>query len=106
MGHVRDTLSVWKRSETCCMAFKDEEDDAYYKYIPPEEVLPVDAAAPCVAHLLHSDETDVRENKAKVDDSYDDDDLSLIIGVKGAKAGDSGKQECGLQEDSNTHISR
>lgn len=59
--HVRDTLSVWKRSETCCMAFQndddsndDEEEDeeVYYKHIPPEEVLPVDCAAPCVAHLL------------------------------------------------------
>jgi|SaaInl74LU_5_DNA_1037368.scaffolds.fasta_scaffold10450_2 hypothetical protein len=58
--HVRDTLSVWKRSESCCMVFQgsdeDEEDEGEeeveYKYIPPEEMLPVDAAAPCVAHLL------------------------------------------------------
>ena len=27
-------------------------DEVYYKYIPPEELLPVDMAAPCVAHLL------------------------------------------------------
>ncbi|KAL7550970.1 hypothetical protein ACHAWF_014176 [Thalassiosira exigua] len=59
--HVRDTLSVWKRSETCCIAFRDEGDDddveeAHYKYVPPDEVLPVDAAAPCVAHLLESSE--------------------------------------------------
>ena len=38
--HVRDTLSVWKRSETCCLAFEgsdDEESDSevFYKYIPP-----------------------------------------------------------------------
>ncbi|KAL9183765.1 hypothetical protein ACHAXT_004621 [Thalassiosira profunda] len=50
--HVRDTLSVWKRSQTSCVAFQDDSDDeeeaeeAYYKYIPPEELLPVDAAAP------------------------------------------------------------
>lgn len=64
--HVRDTLSVWKRSETCCMKFQDEDkdddknndsdvdsdDEVYYKYIPPDEVLPIDCAAPCVAHLL------------------------------------------------------
>ena len=61
--HVRDTLSVWKRSETCCMAFQDDDDesdgskdgsygDMYYKYIPPEEVLPVDCAAPCAFHFL------------------------------------------------------
>mmetsp|Transcript_24653 Transcript_24653/g.58546 ORF Transcript_24653/g.58546 Transcript_24653/m.58546 type:complete len:346 (+) Transcript_24653:295-1332(+) len=58
--HVRDTLSVWKRSKTCCLAFEgseDEEsdsDEVYYKNIPPSEALPVDAAAPCVAHLLRS----------------------------------------------------
>jgi hypothetical protein len=43
------------------MAFQDDEDgddnddsnnEVRYKYIPPEEVLPVDCAAPCVAHLL------------------------------------------------------
>ena len=68
--HVRDTLSVWKRSETCCMAFEDDDDegdrskdgsygDMYYKYIPPEEVLPVDCAAPCAIHLLGKcDESD------------------------------------------------
>lgn len=59
--HVRDTLSVWKRSELCCMTFQDDvdgddndesDDEVRYKYIPPEEVLPVDCAAPCVAHLL------------------------------------------------------
>ena len=27
----------------------------YYKYIPPTEQLPVDVAAPCVAHLLNND---------------------------------------------------
>jgi hypothetical protein len=65
--HVRDTLSVWKRSETCCMAFQDDDDDGnesknesygdmYYKYIPPEEVLPVDCAAPCAAHLLDKED--------------------------------------------------
>ena len=67
--HTRDTLSVWKRSEACCMAFEkddndDDEDgddddgsdeDMYYKYIPPTEQLPVDVAAPCVVHLLNND---------------------------------------------------
>lgn len=56
--HVKDTLSVWKRSETCCIAFEnedednEEDDEINYKYIPPSEVLPMDTAAPCVAHLL------------------------------------------------------
>lgn len=69
--HVRDTLSVWKRSEMCCLVFGGDDDDkgdkggsddsrssgsgveeAYYKYIPPEEKLPENMAAPCVAHLF------------------------------------------------------
>lgn len=36
--HVRDTLSVWKRSETCPIVFSDEHDDdedecIYYRYV-------------------------------------------------------------------------
>lgn len=56
--HVRDTISVWKRSQTCTMVFEgDEEDDESdeeieYKYIPPKERLPQDVAAPCLQHLL------------------------------------------------------
>ena len=56
--HVRDTISVWKRSQTCTMVFEgDEEDDESdeeieYKYIPPSERLPQDVAAPCLSHLL------------------------------------------------------
>ena len=60
--HVRDTLSVWKRSETCSIVFAadsdDEEDDeegdmeVEYKHIPVSERLPTDLAAPCLAHLL------------------------------------------------------
>jgi len=60
--HVRDTISVWKRSQTCRMVFEgDEEDDESeeemeYKYIPPSERLPQDVAAPCLQHLLVIDE--------------------------------------------------
>mmetsp|Transcript_10068 Transcript_10068/g.28228 ORF Transcript_10068/g.28228 Transcript_10068/m.28228 type:complete len:358 (-) Transcript_10068:166-1239(-) len=56
--HVRDTISVWKRSQTCTMVFEgDEEDDdsdeeIEYKYIPPSEQMPQDLAAPCLSHLL------------------------------------------------------
>lgn len=57
--HVRDTLSVWKRSETCAMVYENDSEDEdgsaeedHYKYIPPDEQLPSDLAAPCVAHLL------------------------------------------------------
>lgn len=73
--HVRDTLSVWKRSETCCMVFQGSDDDdddgdeeVEYKYIPPEEMLPADVAAPCVAHLLRKkvdDDTSREHNNIK-----------------------------------------
>lgn len=55
----RDTISVWKRSEKCSIFFGAEDDDSdeeevHYKHIPVEERLPVDLAAPCVAHLLNN----------------------------------------------------
>lgn len=88
--HVRDTLSVWKRSETSEMVFADGSDDedaeeATYKYVPPEEVLPVDVAAPCVAHLLENS----NESMHKVDvvaskrPSWDGD---TNVGGKGSRA--------------------
>jgi hypothetical protein len=59
--HVRDSLSVWKRSETCTIVFaadEEEESDAedeevQYRHIPVKERLPTNAVAPCLAHLLH-----------------------------------------------------
>jgi hypothetical protein len=57
--HTRDTISVWKRSEisTIVFAAEDDEDDdtdeeVEYRHIPIEERLPVNIAAPCLAHLL------------------------------------------------------
>ena len=57
--HVRDTISVWKRSKSCSIVFQGEDDDeddkdeeVEYKYIPEDEILPNDIAAPCVKHLL------------------------------------------------------
>jgi len=70
----------------------DDEDEAYYKHIPPEEVLPVDAAAPIVAHLLR-DDTDFRETYTKVDNSCDDNHLSPDTGLKKGKTGDSVNQK-------------
>ena len=81
--HVRDTLSVWKRTETCCMAFEkedgeeedDSDDDMHYKYIPPEETLPVDIAAPCCAHLLNPPSTtsaDKKDNTSAQDEKIVD----------------------------------
>lgn len=54
--HVRDTISVWKRSKVCSIVFQGEDDDdteeVEYKYIPEDEKLPSDVAASCVKHLL------------------------------------------------------
>jgi len=68
--HVRDTISVWKRSERCPFVFRggegqaedendddndndtDEDEEVEYRHIPEEERLPVDVAAPCAVHLL------------------------------------------------------
>jgi len=57
--HVRDSISVWKRSEVCQMVFEgdddeeDEEDEIIeYRHIPPAEMLPRSIIAPCMAHLL------------------------------------------------------
>ena len=96
--HVRDTLSVWKRSETCVMAFEDEEDDndnsdddMYYKYIPPEEVLPSDLAAPCVAHLLvkSDDNTTNGNGKSEKKSSIQD----LTASKTGSKIGGNSKKK-------------
>jgi len=56
--HVRDTISVWKRTETCPIVFaadsddEEEDEEIEYRYIPESDRLPVDIAAPCLAHLL------------------------------------------------------
>ena len=57
--HVRDTISVWKRSQLCSIVFQsdetdgvDDEEEVQYKYIPKDELLPMDVAAPFLKHLL------------------------------------------------------
>jgi hypothetical protein len=55
--HTRDTISVWKRSTISTMVFAAEDDDdedeeVEYRHIPRKERLPVNVAAPCLAHLL------------------------------------------------------
>lgn len=63
--HVRDTISVWKRTSIICtIAFavgedgecSDEHDgdveEVNYMHIPMDERLPLDVAAPCMQHLL------------------------------------------------------
>ena len=61
--HVRDSISVWKRSEICQMIFVGDDDDEdndddeeifEYRHIPPDEMLPTRVVAPCMAHLLSS----------------------------------------------------
>lgn len=59
--HVRDSLSVWKRSEICQMVFVADDDDddddesgevIEYRHIAPEEMLPKSVIAPCMEHVL------------------------------------------------------
>ena len=63
--HVRDTISVWKRTSLICtIAFavgddgecSEEHDgdveEVDYMHIPSDERLPLDVAAPCMQHLL------------------------------------------------------
>ncbi len=59
--HVRDSISVWKRSEICQMVFEadsDDEDDEdeviEYRHIPKDEMLPTTVLAPCMEQLLGS----------------------------------------------------
>jgi hypothetical protein len=61
--HVRDSISVWKRSEICPIVFAadddgsedDDEEVVEYRHIPPRELLPQNIAAPCLEHLLPHD---------------------------------------------------
>lgn len=58
--HVRDTISVWKRSEICPIVFDaegedDDEEEVEYRHIPKDEILPLDLAAPCLSYLLEND---------------------------------------------------
>ena len=60
--HTRDSLSVWKRSEVCTLVFagddndsEDEDEEVHYRYVPVEEQLPNNVAAPCLQHLLASE---------------------------------------------------
>jgi hypothetical protein len=57
--HVRDTLTVWKRSSLCTLVFaadeedeEDEDEEVSYRYIPPEERIPSVRVAPFLRHLL------------------------------------------------------
>jgi len=60
--HVRDTLTVWKRSEVCTLVFAaedededdEEEEEVEYRYIPKDERLPIDIAAPCFLYLIQN----------------------------------------------------
>jgi hypothetical protein len=57
--HVRDSISVWKRSQTSTIVFaadsdddEEEDEEIEYRHIPCDERLPMNVAAPCCAHLL------------------------------------------------------
>ena len=78
--HVRDTISVWKRSQTCTIVFaadddkdnEEEEEEVEYKHIPVEERLPTDIAAPCLQHLLASHNTSVVASETPSYNNFDD----------------------------------
>ena len=63
--HVRDSISVWKRSEKSTIVFavgdsgseddgdEKEDEEIEYRHIPvSERLVPINLAAPCLAHLL------------------------------------------------------
>ena len=56
--HVKDTISIWKRTKCCSIVFQGGSDDdgsddeVEYRHIPENEILPADVAASCVKHLL------------------------------------------------------
>jgi hypothetical protein len=59
--HTRDSISVWKRSTNSTIVFAADEDEdetgqedeeVEYRHIPRNERLPMNIAAPCLAHLL------------------------------------------------------
>ncbi|KAL3799632.1 hypothetical protein ACHAWO_008948 [Cyclotella atomus] len=99
--HVRDTLSVWKRSETCAMVYENDSDgedesaeEDHYKYIPPEEQLPFDVAAPCVAHLLSSSGPDVKLDQCgKTDEVKKDVDVQQKPAKKKQKKNNERNQD-------------
>jgi hypothetical protein len=85
--HVRDTISVWKRSETCSIVFAaddddDEEEEMEYKHIPVNERLPTDLAAPCLQHLLGETKLVVAAPDILPYDDDNDDEEEQILPVK------------------------
>jgi hypothetical protein len=116
--HVRDSISVWKRSEICPIFFsakeQDDDDDddpkdqdeeeedeevIEYRHIPPEELLPQNIAAPCLAHLLPTSLSTTMTTVASIDplvskSTTDDDDDDH----------DDGKQQFLVHFQSKTHV--
>ena len=90
--HVRDTISVWKRSQTCQIVFaadddeeegngngeEEEEEVVEYKHIPVEERLPTDVAAPAFQDLLKLEPMNGKSNNIDNDNDYEKDGLGVI----------------------------
>jgi hypothetical protein len=107
--HVRDSISVWKRSETCTIVFAADDDDedgdgedqedeeVQYRHIPVEERLPADLAAPCLQHLLRgssasaNEKGESRENKVAAGSKSDAKKISF---KEAAPAEGNAKYEC------------
>ncbi|KAG7352576.1 telomere stability protein [Nitzschia inconspicua] len=82
--HVRDSISVWKRSKICPIVFAaedgDEDDEVVgYRHIPPDELLPQDVAAPCMAHLLPPKPTNAAGAAADNENEANNDKQQLLI---------------------------
>lgn len=79
--HVRDSISVWKRSEICQMAFvgdeeeDDEEEIIEYRHIPPEELLPTRVIAPCMEHLLGPSTKKEAKTTERTDEKQKDEEV-------------------------------
>lgn len=101
--HTRDSLSVWKRSETCSIVFAaddkdDEDEEVLYRHIPLEEQLPVDIAAPCVQHLLEMPVAanvagGAKETQTTIDADKDDDSKHEASKVDDQESSEQGSNE-------------
>lgn len=97
--HVRDSLTVWKRSEICTIVFAaeegdDEDDEVQYRHVPPEEQLPKGFVAPYLAHLLSDP-----ENKHLQKEFFDPAEVKEDPLVKCASCGrDTTKNTCTTEE--------
>jgi hypothetical protein len=105
--HVRDSLSVWKRSQTSTIVFaadsdddEEEDEEIEYRHIPCHERLPMNVAAPCCTHLLPqttvtSPESSFKQKQKSRSRSNSGDSLSSKYKVKANKRATEGEDAVG-----------